>query len=257
VGRLRLASLLGAGALSLGVLLHGLQAATGVSDIPGAAGFVPAGVSTGAFLVRGAQWVLLGAAAITAAAALSPLRDSGKTLGEPSSQALRAGVGLLSAAGAVGALGTVAAWLYFSSAQQSLPGMGLGSDPGLTRLFEQYRIAFAASAAAGLVASFALVAGLERIWGRLLRGPARANFAAFARLFTAGAAANLGLVLVVFFGVMTAARLDAPPANPWAQGLLAMGPALALASLPYLRRSLADVEGRAKELSKAAAPAKA
>jgi len=249
VGRMRMAALLAVAAFALAALQHVVESATGVSDIPGTQAFASRSTSSLAFLLRGAELTLVAFAVGVGAAALAPLRQSATLLGEPGARAMRRGAGLLAGAATVTTMATVVAWVLFSTSQQALPGMGVGSDPGLNRLFGEYRVALAASAAAGAAASFPFVLGLERVWGGLLTGAGRKAYARFARAFTLAAAVNAGLVIVLFFGVVTPATLEGPPAQAWSLGLLALGPAAAAASLLFLRRALEAVEAKAKELS--------
>jgi hypothetical protein len=251
---MRVAALLGVGALIMGALLRVLESATGASDVPGSHVYAASTTEYAGILLRGAELVLLGAALVAGGAALSSLRESGKLLGEPTGAALRRGVVYLSAAAGIATVGTLGSWLYFNSVQQSLPGMGMISDPGLTRLFEQYRLSLAVSAATGAAASFVFVFGLERVWGRLLAFDGRTHFARFARVFTVAAAANVGMVFVVFFGVLGPSTLESPPTGTWAQGLLVVGPALAALALLAFRQVLGSIEARAKELSKGPPP---
>jgi hypothetical protein len=245
-----MAAMLGIAAFGLGALLRVVEATTGVSDIPGSHAFSAGRIEMAGTLLRGAELVLVAFALAAGAAALPQLRESGRLLGEPAGDTLRRGSTLLASAAAITTLGSVGAWFYFSTAQQSLPGMGVGTDPGLNRLFEHYRLALVASAAAGAVGAFVFVGGLERIFGRLLTGDARRDFTRFARVFTLAAAANAALIILLFFAVHAPATLAGPPAQAWLQGLLVIGPAMAAASLAYLYRVLGRVKARVTEISK-------
>ena len=249
--RLHTGALLAAAFFATLALHHAFVATTGVSDAPGVRGQAPVGLQFLSYFLYGTALVALGLAISAGASALALLGDARGEFADTSAPVPRRayqvmGLGLLLPLAAA-----VAAWLMMAQVQRSMPGSGTGSDLGLSRLFDNYRVVALLSACSQLGAAFLVVGGLSAALKPLSPLAPRKDFRAFGALLVLGAAVGSALTLVLFFALLSPPTLTAGESPSAAYGLLLTGPLLSAVALLFLLRYLKAASAEAERRHKA------
>ena len=254
--RLQTTALIGFSAFALSALVRLFEAGTGLSSIPGSSEFATFGVN---FLFQLLLFFEAGGfvvAAVAGGAAVLGLRRGAKEIAAPSAEDLKRGAVLLGVALGLPVAAFAAQTLYLTSVQAALPGLGVGSDLGLERLYDNYRLAAAGAALINVAAAFLAVRGLQLSTRGLLPVKGRNDFSRFARAFVIGAAASAALTIIAYYLVIVPPTLEAQASPASAQGLLAVGPAIAMLSFLWLRRAAGYIGPEAERIASAAPPEK-
>jgi len=239
------------GVYALEILNKIFEGTTGVTDAPGSHAMATLGFNALAFLILAGKLLFLGAAVFAGASGVVKLREGRGELDLSGGDASRRGLLFLGAAAGLPFATLILSSIYLAVIQATLPGSGMVSDLGLERLWGHYRTVVLVNALVGLAAAFLFVKGLDTVLPRAAPAVPRAPFRTFATLFVTAAAANAALVLITFFALLNPPMVGAQASPAYANALLAVGPALAVAALwhlrAYLQATLRDVERRSRE----------
>lgn len=248
--RLSAAAALGVAYFAVLAGQHAFEASTGVTDAPGVRARATIGLQFLSYFLFAGEAVLASLALAAGASAFYKLRDGcGEFASPPATIPPRAAQALALAVAIPLAVG-IAGWLYMSSVQRSMPGSGTATDLGLARLFEHYRYAAFAAAAAQLASAFLIAVGLHAMVKHLAFLARRKRLREFAALFVFAAALNAALVLVLYFAVLNPPASGVPPTPDLLLALFMAAPAAAGVALLRLRKYLMAASKEAEKRHK-------
>lgn len=251
--RLRAGALLGVAFFAVLGLQYAFEAASGVTDAPGVRPHAPVGLQFLSYFLYGTALLALGLALSAGASSLARLGEARGEFADTSQPPSRRSYQLIGVGLILPLATTVAAWLLMSEVQRTMPGSGTGSNLGLVRLFDNYRLAALVASAGQLAAAFLIVAGLSAALKPLAPLAPRKDFRAFGALFVTGAAVQSALTLVLFFALLAPPTVTGPESPVAAYGLLLAGPSLSSLALLLLARYLKRASAQAQRRHRAKA----